>query len=332
MRPIFRNSLKALALLGGLALLGLHAGEARAVVIDCNAGGSIQTEIDNGEILVEFTGTCNEFVNVFRDGTTIRGNSGTPASDVIAGGMSIFGATRVFIENLTINGSSVAIHDGAYAIITNTTIANTDAGVFVTRNSGVRFEGSTLGPALIDDGNNSCGPLCILSSSFARLRNTSVTGATNDPAIGGALTVSRDSSLELRGGNTIVNTGTQKAIGVWFDSSVRQDNPSGLGTDVITGGIDIFGMSYFEVRQAAITGNVSVDLHSVLRMGSPVFGGDPSLIVINGDMSLSQDSALVLESTQVTINGTLTCADDESSVAAPGLPQGAFNFVGCDFF
>ncbi|MCZ6523370.1 MAG: hypothetical protein O7A68_05840, partial [Alphaproteobacteria bacterium] len=91
MRPIFRYSVNALALLGGLGLVSLYAMEVRAVVIDCDAGGSIQTEIDNAEFPIEFTGTCNEFVNVFRDGTTIRGISGTPANDVITGGMSIFG-------------------------------------------------------------------------------------------------------------------------------------------------------------------------------------------------------------------------------------------------
>lgn len=332
MRPIFRYSVNALALLGGLGLVSLYAMEVRAVVIDCNAGGSIQTEIDNAEFPIEFTGTCNEFVSVFRDGTTIRGLSGNPANDVITGGLSIFGATRVRIENLTINGSSLGIHDGAYAIITNTTIANTDNGVFVVRNSGARFNGSTLGPALVDDGNVSCGPLCISGNSFARLRDTSVTGATNNPAIGAALTVFRDSSVELRGGNTIVNTGTQKAIGVFHDSSVRQDNPTGLGTDVITGGIDVANMSYFDLREATVTGNVSVSLHSVFKVGSTGFGGDPSLIVFNGDMSLSQDSAMTLASTLITINGTLTCADKESSIAAPGLPMGTFNVVGCTFF
>lgn len=331
MRPMFRNSVSALALLGGLALFGLLAGEARAVVIDCNTGGSIQTELDNGQTFIEFTGTCNEFVSIVHDATTIRGNSGNPASDVITGGMSIPGVTRVRIENLTINGSSLTISDGAFAIITNTTIANTDAGVFVVRNSGVRFDGSTLGPSLVDD-ENSCGPLCLISNSFARLVNTSVTGATNNPAIGAALILVRNSSLELRGGNTIVNTGTQFAIGVFGDSSVRQDNPSGLGTDVITGGIDVFGMSYFDLREATVTGNVSVGLHSVFRVGNLFSGDDPSLIVINGDISLSQDSAMTLASTLITINGTLTCADKESSIAAPGLPMGTFNVVGCTFF
>lgn len=328
----YRMGLRTFALLGAFALSGLGAGQARAVTIDCNAGGSIQTEIDNGEFFIEFTGTCNEFVNVFRDGTTIRGISGNPASDVITGGMSIFGATRVFIENLTINGSSVGIQHGAYAFISNTTIENTQNGVFVVRNSSAVFNGSTLGPSLIDDGNLSCGPLCVGDNSSIELRNTTVTGNTSDPAISAAMTAFRDSSILVRGGNTIVNTGTEGAIGVFFDSSVRVDNPNHLDTDVITGRIEVFGMSYFDVREATITGNVSVSLHSVLRIASTEFGGNPALISINGDITLSEDSALRFFSGQPTFNGTLTCLDKESSVAAPGPPQGVFNIVGCTGF
>ena len=145
------------------------------------------------------------------------------------------------------------------------------------------------------------------------LGNT-VNGATNDPFAGAALGIYRDSTVLLRGGNVITNSGTQAAVGVWNNSSLRQDNRSGRGRGQITGGVEVFNMSIFDTRQAIITGDVTVDVNSTMRVGSNLAADDASLMVINDAVHLSRDSAFWVGSPLVTINGDVTCADGESSV------------------
>jgi hypothetical protein len=301
-----------IALTGACLMLGLWSERASAQVVDCDSGGSIQTAIDGGQRVVEFTGTCAEFVSIYRDRAEVRGVSGNPALDVITGGMSVRGAQRILIEDLTISGDSFFIMDGAFATVRNSIIENTDFGFGVLRNSGARLEGNTFGPALID-GTQSCLPICVLDNSHARMENNTVTGAANDSRTGGVMTVLRDSSVMMRGGNTITNTGTKQAISVFFDSHLRQDNSSGFGTGQINGRVEVSANSYFGTREAVINGDVRVTLHSVMRIASTATGGDPSLMQVNGGIHLSGDSALRVSSPLVTINGDVTCEDGESS-------------------
>jgi hypothetical protein len=73
-----------------------------------------------------------------------------------------------------------------------------------------------------------------------------------------------------------------------------------------------------------------------MRAGDLVYGGDPSLIEINGNIALSEDSALVVESPLVSINGDVTCQDSESSASGTFAGTGknlcsGFSSVGADF-
>jgi hypothetical protein len=204
-------------------------------------------------------------VSVNSSGTTIRGASGNPAQDVIADGLFVSGAQKVLIENLTVSGVAFNVVEGAYVTVRNSIIENTNQGFGLFGNAGAWLEGNTFGPALMGEG--ACAPICVGNSSFLGMVNNTVNGATNDPGAGAALGVYRDSSLLLRGGNVISNSGTQPAIGAWHHSSVRQDNRSGLGTGQITGGVLVFNNSFFDTRQAVITGDIEVALHSTMRVG-----------------------------------------------------------------
>jgi hypothetical protein len=208
-------------MIGACLVLGLWSEHASAQVVDCDSGGSIQAALNSGQRVVEFTGTCNEIVLVFRDYAEIKGVSGNPALDVIAGGMRVPGSHEVLIENVTVSGDAFYITNGAYVTVRNS-IIETNYGFGLFRNAGAWLEGNTFGPALIDDG--SCAPICVGDSSYVRMQNNTVNGATNDPIAGAALGVYRDSTLLLRGGNVISNSGTQPVIAAWHNSSVRQDS------------------------------------------------------------------------------------------------------------
>ncbi len=310
---------------------------ASAQVIDCNTApaGALQAAIDAGQRVVEFTGTCNEFVTANQTGTTIRGVSGNPALDVIAGGMRVRGAQHILIENLTVSGDSFGIVDGAFATVRNSIIENTNYGFFIVRNSGARLEGNTFGPALDDDWRVSCTPICVIDNSYARMENNTVNGESNDPYAGAAVGLFLSSSVLLNGGNTITNSGTGWAVSANLSSDILQV-AGGNGTDQINGDVDVFLNSVLDTRQAVITGDITVGLNSSMRVGNLLYGGNSSLIQINGNIALSEDSALAVESPLVTINGDVTCADIESSASGTFAGTGenlcsGFSSVHSDF-
>lgn len=317
---VYRNTLRAVAIAGALALPTLWASSAWAVPIDCDTGGVIQDELNGGSRLVEFTGSCVEIVDIPHSGTTIRGVSGNAALDVINGGVRAAGVQNILLDDLTITGISLIVVDGAYVTVTDSFIQNTQFGVNVFRGANIVFSNTNIGPV----SGGVCRPICVYENSYALLTTTTVTGSASTPLVGGVVTVRDGSVAMFRGGNNITNNGTGPAVEVASGSTLRQDNPNFHGPDDFDGGLNVLGSSYADVSDASIPGDIKVGLHSVLNFGNA--------IVINGDITLSQDSALTLSSTQITVNGTLTCTDKESSVAAPGFPQGAFNVVGCTLF
>ena len=90
-----------------------------------------------------------------------------------------------------------------------------------------------------------------------------------------------------------------------------------------------------ELRRGAITGDVIVDLHSVVSVGAGEFveGFPNNIITLNGDVTISRDSALVFDlpdTDTVTFNGLATCLDDESSVTGSPSGTGVVDCTGFD--
>ena len=311
---------------------------AQSPVIDCDdpntSSTALQDAYKSGQYLIRFTGTCDEFLLIYRDDVYLLGDNPDPNQNVISGGATIQLAQDIKLENLRIEGDSLNIMDGAYALVKNIVVENTDFGVFIARNSGARLDNVTMGPSLVDDSNQACTPLCIGDNSHVRMFNSTVSGATSDPVIAGAVILYRQSSLLLRGGNTIANSGDQPALTVFGNSIISQDDFEGRGTDVITAGsgsaVLASQMSSFDTREAVITGNIEVVRHSFMNVGGTFFGGDPNLMEINGDIELSEDSALTVTNPLVTINGAITCADDESSAAGSFAGSGTNACSGFD--
>ena len=326
----YKRVSRSLALIGAGMVLALWSGPAAAFVVNC-PGQSIQAALNAGENFIEVTGTCNESVFIGRDNVTIRQLAFAPPA-VITGGLSVNGATRVVLQNLMIDGgNSVFIGHGAFVQCVDTTIQNTVNGVLVARQSGVMFEGCTLGPSLNDDPAVACAPLCAFDDSSLRLVNSNVTGNSDTTA---AMYAIRNSSIGMRGGNTITNNGSAPAITVYFDSGLRQDNFFGLVPGAINGGtggvaISTGAMSLVDLRDSTVNGGINAAEQAMVRLGSSL-GGDPSLLVINGNVDLSFDSGLRVLDPLVTINGDVTCADRESSLSGTFQGGGEINCTGFD--
>ena len=276
----------------------------------------------------------------FQDGTlsgsAAVGGSGSAnffnATVTGVGSLNLSDNGRVFMRNSDIVDlrGGLFITNGAVFRTNGTDIVDTDNGIFVGRNATVRFRNGRMGPALVDDVDVSCNPLCLTDGAVVRLDSSIVEGSNEDPGIGGAVSISRNSSVLVRGDSEITNTGSQPAVGVFNDSSFRQDRSGAAAPSTINGDILVTGMSYADVRAAAVNGDVTLRLHSVLRLGSAGFGGDPSNVVLTGNTEISLDSALVVEDPTVTIVGDITCLDGESSLGGDFLGSGQVNCTGFD--
>ena len=307
---IFKSIITLAALMVASAGVALFTGPAWAVVVDCNSGGSIQAELNNGETQIDFSGTCNESVFVFNDGTRITGAD--PATSIII--------------------------DGAAVRVNGSTVQGGEFGFLIIRNSSARLDANTIGPA---SGltSASCAALCVGENSNLRMINTTVTANASNPAVGGPLILFRNSTATLRGGNVITNTGTEAAVGIFNHSYLRQDDPTipdggtSNGVDTFTGSqraLDIFSMSEADIRNAVVNGNTRVTLHSLLRIASENFGSDPNNIVFNGKVKLREDSGLRIDSPLVTMNGNIRCKDKTSN--AQGEFQGTGKYKNCTDF
>ncbi|MDJ0608825.1 MAG: tail fiber domain-containing protein [Kiloniellales bacterium] len=323
----------AVAALMFCAVLSDHA---KAQVIDCDTAGpnALQNAINSGSYPVRFTGTCNEDIGIYWDNVHLIGNDTDPRQNVINGEVNIAVTEDIDLENLKITGDNFSITNEAFVFMDHVVVEGTAFGVFIARNSGAIMNNVFIGPALVDDGTQSCVPLCIGENSHVRMLNSTVNGATSDPVGGGAITVYRDASLTLRGGNTVTNSGSQPVIAVFSDSSVRQDDSQDNGTGTITAGtglaVSVVQTATFDTREAVITGDIEVVGHAFMNVGSTVFGGDPSLMVIDGDIELGRDSALTVSSPLVTINGVISCHDDESSAVGDFAGSGSNTCSGFD--
>jgi hypothetical protein len=203
--------------------------------------------------------------------------------------------------------------------------------VGILRNSFAFLAGNTItfGPRSGDQ-----AALQIGENSAARMVNNTVEAGSSSPAIGGTLVLFRDASATLRGGNTIRSTGTEAAVQVIFHSSLRQDIVSVPVRDVFEGSraLETSHLSYLDVREVQVTGDTKVDLHSLFKVGSLDFGGDPANIGITGDITVSRDSTIEFVSASTAVNGNIKCTDTESSISLPPGSLAGINTIDCSGF
>ena len=281
-------------ILGTILCLGGYSPAFAQVDCTVDPPGSLQVALNTGSTFVTFTGTCTEDISIQRSNVRLRG-SGESTASVLS--VFIDGAS-VRLERFTVDGGGVSVIRGSYADIDRLTI---------------------------DDSR-----LQVSESSGARLRRSTLNGPNDDFA----LAVFRDSSVRLRGDNDITgNDSATPAVSVNSSSNFVMIN----GGDTLVGASPVLRVrqSNAELRRGVITGDVIVDLHSVVSVGAGEFveGFPNHNITLNGDVTISRDSALVFDipdTDTVTFNGLATCLDDESSVS--GGPPAGNGVIDCTGF
>lgn len=261
---------------------------------------SIQEVLNSGETEIFFVGVCDEYVSI--DGADSVKLSGVNKFDsVITGSLDVVGVSDLKLENLKFGGGSYIAMYGSYVQIKSVSV-QVDKSFFVGGNSAVYIDDSDLSN---EGKQEDCGIICVADSSSVTIKNSTITSDIDDSSIGPTVEAFRHSSINLRGGNVVTNNGSVEALGAFHGSHIRVDNTVGK-TNKINGGIYSYGQSFVDIRDATVTGPSIVELHSVLRItGSSKF---------DGDIRVLKDSALDISNSKVSIKGTVTCEDKESSL------------------
>ena len=295
-RPIILTTLSALI---AVAAAQATAGEAPKLV-DCTLPEpqSIQDALagvdpDPGEtLIITVRGTCTEDVTIVSDDITLRGE--TPSDGISGGGITVRGAQRVVIDNLTVSGApnhGVLADSGASVTVSDSTITNNSiSGIAVRLGATAQINGNTI------SGNGEYA-IVVVEEGSARLRSNTITTTY----IPGAIGVFRNAALRLNGGNTVTNTNgaaNAQAIEVFHVSNLRQDRVGDRGRDVFTANrvISVGKLSQVEFRDFEADGNAQVFNLSLLALRNGVF---------NGHIQATSPYTIVLKTTSVT--GSNSC-------------------------
>ncbi len=262
-------------------------------------GNAIDGNSGNGVVV---DGTSNSVSN----SNSITNNSGNGISVTAGSHGSLDGNT---IQNNADNG--IIIDLGASAIVTGSTIeSNGSVGITVFRGSSAAIEDNTI--------QGSPEGVALNTHAIGWLRgNTISTSVSEDSS---ALGISRGSSAEMRGGNTLTSDGF--ALFMQLGSTLNQRSG-----DTVDGPVSINTLSNAELRSVSISGPVAVVDHSLLRIRDQ--SGDPAHVSVAGSVMVAQDSGLnFFGGAPVKVNGNITCADQESSLGTGTLSHTGMK-MGC---
>jgi hypothetical protein len=341
--------------IGGIAIVLAVASmptAAEAVTVNCNTPAhTISGALALGAKDITVVGTCTENVEIRQDDVTIEGIGAA----TVVGQLFVNGANRVTVKNLTVQGapqpadSGILIDRGGSAVLDHVTVRNAVTGVDATGSSYVEIINGSL-----FENNTADGIRVQLGSSGVVKDSTSRNNGD------GGVTVTRGGSVELvhnsfvdnvgfqvfitegstgfLEGNTLTAAGEDEGLGVFRNATarLRGDNTitaqagaldiqrtgvfiQAFGHDVVNGPIAMFTLGNVDIRDAVINGDVNIDDHSVVTLRS-------DSTTVNGNIGLARDSGLSLEG-PVIINGSIDCADDESSFfSTEGLPANCTGF------
>lgn len=278
-------------------------------IIDCAGGESIQRHIDNRNpdksLTLVIRGICTQDVTVDRDDVTLAGEAPL-AADKVLGTISIPGAQRVLVRNLTVssptgagisgtdnaaftvedsnierNGTEgIAVRGGAHVNLRRNRLAengqagvpDTGRGIHATHNGSVDASDNTI----VDNRSDGVG---LFNGSYARLNGNTIEGNGRLAAGEAGINVGRSRVRAL--GNIIRNNTGQFAITVANHSDYRTGtglNPLDFPDNerdferiehAVGGGraaIDVANSSYGDFRQVHIVGAVGVGRQSMVQV------------------------------------------------------------------
>ncbi len=327
-----------------------RAAEAMSTTVNCSQGQKITTALNAGFDGIKVRGMCTERVEIRVDDVTIEGNPGAK----VIGQLFVNGAHRVTIKNLAVEGTAptpsgagILLDRGAAAVLDNVTVRNAEVGVDATGNSYVEVLNGSLfennigegirvwngADALVKDStsrhndngiaayrgghlelvhnsvvDNASFQVFAGETSNVVLTDNTLTGHGEDQGLG----VFRGSVARLRGGNTVTSVDSFASIHLDLASTVAQYP----GHDTVNGRLFVHDSSNAEFRDVEINANGDLDVSndSILILTESPAGSANTML--NGGVGISGDSALFIDD-QVSITGSVVCADAESSFAPP---------------
>ena len=248
-----------------------------------------------GRLTITVNGNCAEDVTIERDRVTLQGGmvSGTGVMQPV---IQILGARGIVIDNMTVqNGASHGVFatNNADVTIANSTVQNNGQdGVQLRWGAFGDIRGSTIRD------NAECG-VSPRDGANVLLTSNLITTAQPDANICSTIGAYRTTTVRLAGGNTITNTGGGAAMDIIQGSAVRAQS----GVDTVSGQVFISRLSNVDLRNANITGFMSVTNGAWLRVRAPssVTGN-----IFIDSMSLAQFQGVP------TIDGTVICGSSQS--------------------
>jgi parallel beta-helix repeat protein len=326
-KSLFASSGMALVLLLSLpGTAGAATTPPRTIKVNCNKGQSVQAALDNvaAQLVVEITGVCAQTVTITRDDVTLRGVDGaifegtTPPSQTLVG-ITVFRASDVALENLTVQGMrwGIRLDGGASATLTDVVLQENRTGLLVTNSSSASlaectarnnvnygltaWQGSSLNvtSGTVVASNNLYG--FVLSGSSIGMESGSRIEANDNG--GGGIALQLSASALLAAGTVVANGNGGPGISAESNSSVGVSGLEAVGNQqgVWADGaeIDLFGATVTNNVEGGVFG---VDAATVILSGSSTVGNTVSNNGGSG-IDISQNSFLSLSRTTIQGNG-----------------------------
>ena len=286
-----------------------------------------------GSTTIRFSGECEEVVTITKDDITLDGEDvGT-----VLGTITFDGAQRGVVRNATVTGpgSGIVVDHGASVLIQDNTItANGDAldiyspGVQVKNASSAQVRDNTI----TDNTSDGVG---VFNGAFALIEtNTIERNGRASPFFEAGIQVSR---AVVRGKGNIIRNNDYAGVEVFnfgtyrtgsFITAVGQidnDGPFEIIDVGATGDIaaDISQMSYLDLRQVLITGDVFVGFKSMLQLRGDGIGPSVNCSLLNGNLTATATQALARLRQSVHVTGVISGTVEGVSVgigSCPNLP------------
>jgi len=348
-----KSTLLAACAVAGLGLPGANA-LAQAVVVNC-PGDSIQAVLNLAPPAIKggtmtINGTCTEDVLVTLDNATFAGG----AAAVIRGTITIDGARRVVLQNLSVTGSGngVVVTGNGTATVRDSIIGrNNDNGIVVTDGA----QADILNNQIVQNGQNASDPDQGEGISVYDGGNAQVVGnSINDnlsfgvDVYNGAVvrlesnTIMRNGRLALfesgvgvyrariRANGNVYQDNAYAAIDAYNDGNYRTgrglneagvvDNPFGFESITVGTGqvaVTIGRGGFVDLRQVTVQGLIEMGSDSLLHVRGDHVGPNTQCSEVD-DVTASGVNSTIELSTHTRVNGVVTADPNKGNRALLG--------------
>ncbi len=303
-------------------------------VVNCNSPtATIQDAVDSasGPTTIRFLGVCDEVVTITKDDITLDGHDvGT-----VSGTITFDGAQRGVVQNATVTGPGtgiVATHGASVLIQDNTITANGEVGDNYSAGIGVFSAGSAqvlnndITDNLFGDG------IGVFSGAFATIVGNTITGNGRvgpwfEAGIQVGRAVARGQSNTISNnpyaGIEVFNFGTYRTGSFIVPTQPNNDGPFetiSVGASGVIA-VEIGQMSFIDLRQVLITGDVSVGRKSMVQLRGDGLGPSVNCSLLDGNLTATATQALARVRSHVHVTGVISGTVDGASEPIGNCPN-----------